>query len=250
MTIYTLIKKGEMHPVFCEDFIYETAIGNSYHLFAVMDGCSSGKDSHFASVLFGKALAKVSKEFSYSIWEKQEEKFVAVEDISQQILKRVFEELKSVQANLGLQYLELLSTLILAVYHQREDKIFVISLGDGFVVLNEKVIEIDQNNMPDYLAYHLEEDFEEWFAQQKNIFILENPKNIAIATDGINTFINKHNSPPTQAIDTTIFLLVNDELKQIKNMLNRKFNILDRKYNLLPADDLGIIRISFYPENT
>ena len=138
MEIYTLIKKGEMHPVFCEDFIFETKIGKAYHLFAVMDGCSSGKDSHFASVLLGKILSKISNILLYEIWQNNEELFFPVEEIAKRILKGVFEHLIQIQRELGLDVLELLSTLILAVYHTREDKVFVISLGDGFVVILDK----------------------------------------------------------------------------------------------------------------
>ena len=61
MNAYSVIRKGEDHPVFCEDFM---SINNSgrYFIGVVFDGCSSGSDSHFASSLFGKIFNQITND--------------------------------------------------------------------------------------------------------------------------------------------------------------------------------------------
>jgi len=63
MQIYSVLKLGQFHPIFCEDFTFHSQLNEDWVMIAVMDGCSSGINSHFTSTLFGKILKKSPKTF-------------------------------------------------------------------------------------------------------------------------------------------------------------------------------------------
>ena len=164
MQVYTVIRKGEFHPVFCEDFLITEEIGSKFFLAAVMDGCSSGKDSHFASALFGKILHKIAKTLHFQETKLEEQ---SVEYLMKKILRSFMDELKLARNYLMMDMLETLATLIILLYDNQ--KAYIVVLGDGFVALDGQIHEIDQDNRPDYPAYHLKEDFEIWYESQSNI---------------------------------------------------------------------------------
>lgn len=240
MQIYTTIKKGEYHPVFCEDFLVNIPIGTNLYLGAVMDGCSGGKDSHFASALFGKLLQKITRDLIFNT--SLDIDSLSVENLAKTILKQFFQELKQLRNQLALGLEDILSTLTLLVYNKKSKQVFIIVLGDGFVTINGKITEIDQNNKPDYPAYHLEEDFEIWFNNQENIFTINNPKDISISTDGIDTLTTDKEDLP-ENFNPIDFLLKDKSFSENENMLNYKYNILTKKYEYNLGDDLSIIRL-------
>lgn len=96
---------------------------------------------------------------------------------------------------------------------------------------------------PDYLAYHLNENFEHWYSLQKTISF-HNFKDISICTDGIFTFSNFDNQKYPK-IDFYIceYLLKDYENHNNAEMLKKKVRYIERIYGLAPTDDLGIIRI-------
>ncbi len=241
MKIYTVIRKGELHPVFCEDFFISQEINQKYYLAAVMDGCSSGRDAHFSSALIGKILLKISHILVYDDTRPLEK---GTRDLAKLILQSLFKELKEARNHLMLDTLELLSTLIMMLYNDDTQEAFVISIGDGFVMINGEIHEIDQDNRPDYLAYHLGEDFEEWYAHQQHIFFVDRPEEIALSTDGVDTFQGLRPRLP-EGFKVLDYLLLDREFEQNANMLGKKCNILETKYGLLPADDVSVIRIRF-----
>jgi hypothetical protein len=241
MKIYTGIRKGELHPVFCEDFWIYNSLDSTYFLVAVLDGCSSGIDSHFASALMGKVLTKIGKTLPYQV-ENVFQK--PTQEVAKIILKQLITELKETRNRLLLDRDEMLATAVVLLYNQREKEAFIICIGDGFVAIDGQLHEIDQNNQPDYLAYHLEDDFETWFANQKHIFVVKNPQEISLSTDGIDTFRSYQTDLPEgfSAID---FLLFDNSFENNDNMLKRKLTILEKKYGFQPADDVSIVRIKF-----
>lgn len=240
MKSYTLIRKGEFHPVYCEDFLVSENLGNQYQIGAVMDGCSSGKESHFASALLGKILRKILHDMEF----QQQSIFTeapSARELSKTIFEKVLTLLKQNRQNLFLEQLETLSTLNLMVYDILRQVAFIHLTGDGFVAIDGKITEIDQDNKPDYLGYHINEKFEKWYATQENLFEVKNPKDIAIASDGLDTF-RSNRTAQEEELDIPHFLLVDDSFAKMDNMLTRKFNILHKKHGFLPGDDLSIVR--------
>lgn len=219
-------------------------MGESYYLGAVLDGCSSGEDSHFASALMGKLLKKIGKGISQEENLLFESPPLTAEKIAIKVLKKLFWELRDVRKQLGLTNAEILSTLVLLVYDENKKQAYIIAIGDGMIAIDGEVHEIDQDNMPDYMAYHLNHSFDQWQQKQEHIFRIDNPKEIGISTDGIDTF-RTHKTDNPEGFSPIDFLLLDNTLENTQNMLNRKVNILQTKYGYLPADDISIIRVKF-----
>jgi len=224
MNTYLLLRKGESHPVYCEDFamMHETP---ETLVFAVLDGCSSGTESHFASALIGKLLRKNA----------------GLKDLKS-IMQQTFIDLQEANKLLNLNDTELLATVLLGVYDKQTKYCEIIAVGDGFVLINDKLHEIDQQNMPDYWAYHLRGDFEHWWKKQ-TLYKVQNPQKIAISTDGLDTFkTNKMDLPAD--FDYVRFLLFDAQWANLPTMLARKFAVLHTQYGYKPFDDVGLILIN------
>ncbi len=238
MNCYSTLQRGYKHPHFCEDFLglyslkiqeKEAAIG------IVSDGCSGGIDAHLAATLTCKLIRKVVNKGDF--------KGKTAEELGLEIARTFIQELSAAQQHLQLTSNELLATLLLLVHY--ENQAFITVLGDGVVCIEEQIQELDHNNQPDYPIYHIQDDaaaLEQYLTQQS--FVVENPQNIAIATDGILSFRNPK-KPLEDSKDFVVnYLMQDDSLMKSKLMLNRKCNILRTQHELTPADDLAIVRIT------
>lgn len=231
---------GAFHTVFCEDFLVEMAFNERIHIAAVMDGCSMGRDTHFASTLLAKLLNKHIRLLSYLDWQKSV--FTSLEDLARLLLQRCWMNLKFVQNDWLLETEELLATLSLLILDKVEKTAFVIMIGDGVLAINDKIISIDQEDKPDYLAYHLSENFEDWFSAQTNTFFVKEVANIALATDGIETFMNREQSFDF-GFNVVGYLLQDRSFVDSGDMLARKCNFVKEQYGAVPTDDLAVVRL-------
>lgn len=239
MQIYSAMRKGEGHPVFCEDFMFIKKTGGDWVVAAVMDGCSAGADSHFASALMGKILGKI--EFSLSDKKEIDLKDASADQIGRYFAENLFHNFTNVNNYLQLDYVEALSTIILLIYHPVKKEAWIMTSGDGYVAIDEEITKIDQNNRPDYMAYHLNKGFVEWFDKHVRIFHSEQAKNIAISTDGIGSFFSlgaftKGDIDP--ATELLTFHIHN------KMGLDAKIKQIQQEFGLIPYDDISIIRIN------
>lgn len=140
---------------------------------------------------------------------------------------------------------ELLSTLLIGVVDKKNQKGEFLAIGDGMFCIDGKVTEFEQDNKPDYFGYHLEEDFEKWFALQKQRISVQQVQDLSICTDGIFTF-EKFNNQKYQPSENLIdFLLKDKDGFENPNMLKKKVFEIEKNWGLKPTDDLGIIRIIF-----
>ena len=242
MKIYTSIQIGDFHTNHCEDALVSTKNGENKALIAVMDGCSMGTESHFASTLFAKILKKISQELFYTEFLQPQEK--TLENQLQNVMKTFFLELKSIKNQLSLETLELLSTLILGVYDKKTKEAEIITIGDGLIVHNGNITEYEQGDKPDYFAYHLQEDFDIWFENFDQKLSLKNVEDLSIMTDGIYTF--KRLGQRTDYEDTSKmidYLAADKNATNHEDMLKGKMIFLEKEKSLKPMDDLAIIRI-------
>ncbi|MEZ4884447.1 MAG: protein phosphatase 2C domain-containing protein [Chitinophagales bacterium] len=235
MQIYTTLQRGHQHKHFCEDFLLQTSIGQEWQIAVVADGCSGGKDSHFASTLTCKLMRKVAAKEEFTT------KNCNAKTLGITLFLQFITQLKQTQEQLQLDTNELLSTLLLMVCNKNQAWISV--LGDGVIAINGNIHIVDQNNTPDYPAYHLQDDkqtLQNYLT--KNSFEVENPQELAIATDGILSFASPQ--PTAKKEDNWInnFLLIDTRFAQHPTMLNRKCNILRTQYQLVNMDDLAIVR--------
>jgi len=245
MHITSCLHKGDFHPVFCEDFLFHTELSTGLYLAAVMDGCSMGKDSQFASHLFAKILHKVSKELSYREFAGDIPPFSEQElgGLGKEIIKEIWHNLKSISQTLYLDKLELLSTLNLTLFQRKTSSAWVMLIGDGFIVAGEEIIEIDQDNRPDYLAYHLKEDFDSWFTQQKGIYEFEGIQQLILATDGVDSFEKLIPSDSKNSIEAAPFFLLDPSYDALAHPFDKKLEVMKAEYGLIATDDIGLIRM-------
>jgi len=237
MTISKHISKGEQHKVYCEDFLIDIQLNTNLKLLGVFDGCSSGINSHFASAIFGNAIISSTKNI-----ELKDETDVLLKNILWQSIQKI----KQTSQILNLSSNELLTTIILNLIDFEKQVCSIIAIGDGLIALNQEVIKIEQNNMPDYLVYHFYElenysGFDNFINKQVK-FDNKTFTDITISTDGIYSFTNVNSQISENEI---VDYFVKDEfLKNNQAMLSRKHNILKTKYNATNLDDLAIIRIT------
>lgn len=242
MRIYKTLNIGEFHTNHCEDFLIEEQIGTNKKLIAVLDGCTMGTESVFASMLFGKILRNIAKKKFYEEFVAQNP--IQLKDQLKEVIRILIEDTRLLKNQLGLETNELLSTLIVGIVDTKDAKAEFLTIGDGLICKDGELIEYEQDDKPDYLGYHLADDFEKWFDNQKQKLTVSHFKDLSICTDGIFTFKNlkdKSKQKPENEIIT--YLLVDNEGAAFDNFLDRKIRVLKEVWNHLVTDDLAIIRI-------
>ncbi len=241
MSIYELTQIGAFHENHCEDYVLSCPISDHRFLLAVLDGCSMGDESFFASALLGKILRKVAKDLYYLSSYRSPSPPEILEQL-RYILQQLFEELIFLQNRLYLESSHLLTTLLIAVVDNKHQQAEVGIFGDGLVVVDGQTYEFDQDNSPDYLAYHLGSGFDVWWQNQEQRLSLTGLKDISLSTDGIFSFRNFEEQAypdPNVAIQKLLMEIDNSEndrtlIKQLKQLQDRE--------KILPGDDLGIVR--------
>ena len=242
MKIYKTLNIGEFHTNHCEDFLIEEQIATNEKLIAVLDGCTMGTESVFASILFGKILRNIAKKKFYE--EFVSDQSLQLKDQLKDVVKLLINETKKLKNQLGLETNELLSTLIIGIIDTKEIKAEFLTVGDGLICADGKLIEYEQDDKPDYLGYHLSDDFEAWFDNQEQIVSISDFKDVSICTDGIFTFKNLENKSKQKSESEIIqHLLIDNEGAEFDNFLDRKVRELRDKWSHLVTDDLAIIRI-------
>lgn len=243
MRIYTTLQIGELHTNHCEDYFITAEIGKNRILCAVMDGCTMGTDSYFAATLTGKLLRKISKEYSYKEFLSKES--AGLELTLEKITRQLFEELRSAKNILQLEREEVLNTLLIGVIDTNNRSGEFLCIGDGLICINKQLYEFEQDNKPDYLGYHLHEEFNRWYGSQQQRITAQDLQDFSLVTDGIFTFKkfdNKTYASPGNVID---YLLFDEEGSDNSNMLNSKLLDIQTNWGLKPGDDLAIIRTIF-----
>lgn len=245
MKIHSVIRKGEDHPIFCEDFVFSSDQGR-YFLGFVFDGCSGGVDSHFSSSLFGKIFKNSLEEINRG---------VDINSYCRSLFQNFTKKLFEIKVSLSLLEEELTSTILILVYDKVHGEACVLSVGDGVIYCDGEFIELENErfkfshpetyqNMPNYVGYDINElgldrtYFDVWYENNVVIHHFINPKDISISSDGILTFkVNEGE------IDPIKFLLDSQAWMDNKIMLSKKVNVLKNKYKAIHRDDLSIVRL-------
>jgi len=243
LRFYELSHIGEFHVNHNEDYLVSAETGKTRRLIAVMDGCSSGTDSHFASTLIGKLLRKISKQEAYREYAKKETK--ELKDQLEFISLQLFEELSNLNRQLDLKSDEILSTLILAIIDTDQKAAEILIVGDGLIHLNGKNIEYENDNKPDYIGYHLNMDKHLWYQTRSEKLSVEQFEDLTISTDGIHTFKNfdgKNYQKLSQEEIMNKFFVDITELDN-PNKLKKSLIEIEKSNGLKPSDDLTMIRV-------
>lgn len=227
-----LNKRASCHPNHCEDnyFLYEDDVKI---VGAVLDGCSTGINSHFASQFFAYSLAKYgthSLDFDYySMHPSKWELFERV------MFNSISDDIWSTSSLLGLTRMHFLSTMVYFVYLKSEQELHVTFFGDGVVYVNGIRFAHDEDNMPDYFAYHVSNDLDDYISSRKRL-VFTDVNDFSICTDGIDSFVNLRDGHLDRSIP--VDFLVNDARSiNLKNGLNKKFNILTNRNDDVKMDN-------------
>lgn len=240
MPIHQLTHIGSHHVNHCEDYTVAESLGPGRWLCAVLDGCTMGTDSYFAATLTGKLLRKLALEHSYQNFYERTPP-APPPAVLRELLRQLMGELKTLKNQLQLRDDELLTTLLVAVVDEAGPA-QVLAIGDGVVGLNGELTEFEQNNIPDYLGYHLHADFDAWYDGQHQVLTAARVHDLALSTDGVFTFARPgHATAPLPLDPVALLLTAPDDAPG--NLLQRRRLQLEQHYGLLPTDDLGIVRL-------
>jgi hypothetical protein len=230
-------RRGFSHPDWNEDNFYfqqtEKAI-----IGGVFDGCSTGKDSYFASKLFANVFRQTI----------DETKDVITIDCFSSLVNSYFRNNYKAAKTLQLDVAELLSTAILFAYSIDDCDLFVKFFGDGALYTNHrnngyKTFKSDEDNQPDYIAYSLpailtEDKFMDYWHLKKEF--RGHSTDFSISTDGIFSFKKMDKEKPEK--DVEAFLVQDDFLYNNPASLRRKLNML-KNCGYEHEDDVTIIRV-------
>lgn len=259
LTIHSMNEIGNSKKT-RQDAVMHTDINQDYLIAAVFDGCSSGRDSEFASILFKHAI-RIAVGNLITI----DDSF----DILSKVVWDLINVLHEIKVTLELDDLDLLSTAIIAVYDKEKNSASTVSFGDGVIICNDMEIVIEQNNQPDYLAYSIDklvrEDYlgiREFLAHFEHTYSFNDISDLIISTDGIQTFKNYANTEEKKeqiirdmGIDDeelekrllpeypVEFLTRNSEKMRGKEALARKSRQLNYIYHWRHEDDLAMVRL-------
>lgn len=233
--ISTVSRRGAAHSDWNEDNFYFKQT-DSVIIGGVFDGCSSGKDSYFASKLFANV-------FRSTIEEAKED--VCIETFLS-LVNTFFKNLYKAINTIGLDMDETLSTAVLFVYEMDTTELFVKFFGDGVAYSNKNLLNKFNNNeanQPDYVGYSLNDilentNFQVYWEKKKSYCAKTN--DFSISTDGIFSFKKVNDSEPN--IDIESYLASDTFLYKNPASLKRKLNILKNK-GYEHDDDITIIRI-------
>lgn len=243
MKIYSALQIGAYHLNYCEDYLVIDYIGSDKLLCAVMDGCTMGTDSYFASTLVGKLLRKIAKAKGYKELYGAEPEQPNLEEYLKSILRDLFKELLLIKSQLLLGQNDLLTTLLILLIDKKTDHGIFLAVGDGVIAVNGVIKEFDQDNKPDYLGFHLHEDFDTWYTKQTQKIHIDTIQDVSLATDGIVLFTKLAAPKVDEVADPISYLLQDKENQDNDDMMTIKLKRLEHVYGLQPSDDLAVIRI-------
>lgn len=218
MMIATLNVIGGGHNC-CQDSILVKETANFIYG-GVFDGCSTGIDSQWASKTIASLFARHD---------------LVTNDLAIHDVRDTLANMKDV---MGYTDLHFLSTCVLFCYHKRFKQLQVRIFGDGFYFINDIEYRVEQNNAPDYLGYHLDENYSDFnnYMEKYPVKIYDDVVKFQICSDGIDSIIRSQFADETQ-LDPLKMLL---HPPTAPNYLQRQWNILkNNKFTL--NDDLSII---------
>lgn len=236
--IFTTLKRGYTHPLFCEDFLFTHSLGQRYTVAAVMDGSTMGTTSYFASTLVAKLLNKVCITL---VHQPGFQELQQASVIGKALVQQLFQELKQARKQLFLSKEETLTTLLLLLTDQVKRQTWVMAIGDGLIALNDSIRILDQGDRPGYLADYMCENFDDWWANYDQIWEVEPFTNLAIATDGLLAI------EFPQTLDGSLSfpqqLMINDLDLTNPYALDQTLHQLQKQYQADFRDDIAMVRI-------
>lgn len=250
--IDTLISKGRLHNLHCEDdfLVYEN---DKFILAAVFDGCSSGRDSHFASTMHKYKLKEICNNL-------EEYTSIYADNVVENILRELNRKIWSLDYEVNM---EMLSTVVFLFIDKSNNKYHICVAGDGCYerkFMGSEFFESvhDANgNAVWYLSTVKPVDFSDYFYNyckwQKGI--LENGDEICISSDGLESFVSAFGASKNDEA-RKIFFDTNKCAEKYQRMpLQRLYNVVTKgkctdvgSEVMLNGDDFTMIKIKYVEE--
>lgn len=204
-----------------------------------------GDDSHFAAGLIRKVLRRIARQTNQRTFAERSNPTTL--ELLKTTLSTLFADLRRLKADLDLSETELLSTLMLAIVNTDDVSAEIMVIGDGVIACDEEIIEFNQENKPDYLGYHLAEDFEDYWNSLTQRVSASDFLDLAIASDGVFSFkAFSHDSyRPVTEEELLTFLLLDREDGPTENAYRRKLMYISSTFGLKPSDDLTVVRLTY-----
>lgn len=242
MRIKKFVRIGKHHVNNCEDSAGSYKIGGSRELIVVCDGCSMGNKSHYVSELIQKILREISKEEDYREYVSDDD--LCISELLKSVCSSLFTRISKVYQLTGSHKYDYLSTMLITIVDYKSLEYAYMISGDGVVWIDEKAEVYDQNNQPNYIGYHLDIDFEDWFSNEviiKNGIFL---RSIAVSTDGILTFSNGNDEfvSDKKLNQLTRRLMSYSKIENEKELQNI-VDELARLENISTTDDIAICKL-------
>lgn len=237
MIISSLLQKGIYHLNHNEDELVVCNLSKRFAIAAVMDGCSAAINSHLAAG-FIKILVK--REVRTLSEGPNLIHVYPASAIGERLMKNVFIGVNELQGSLSLTEMELMTTFSLLVLDVETKQYWAGFSGDGLLVVDEKVVNIDQNNRPNFLAYHLERNPSEWFDYHVISYSGSVANHVVISTDGVWKL---------KRLDDKLFADPFKEeglLKDLREIdtskaLEKRYKNIRTHLGYVPFDDLAIV---------
>ncbi len=235
MKIFTIKGIGRQHPLHTEDHLFSKQINDRWFIGAVMDGCSSAVESYFPSTLYAKSLAKSTSRMLLN-------GDSSGKAIGEELLRNVMNDLGIVRETLGLGLDEILATMLLMVVDLEKTEAHVWAAGDGYIICDGQITEIDHRNTPDYPAYHLQKPFEEWLRKHTTYHNFTAFKDLTISSDGIGKIIK---NPMISGLNVSPldYLLLEKPQMGSDQVLQKKYEALINQHGYMPYDDVSALRL-------
>ena len=242
ITLLTHSRIGTNHTDHNEDAYLTAEITDRHLLLAVMDGSSMGTDSHFAAGLIAKVLRRIAKQTNLRSF--AERTTHTATGLLKDTLRTLFTDLKRLNADLDLADDELLSTLLLAIVDTKEQNAEIVVIGDGVVACDEEILEFDHDDKPDYLGYHLHEDFDDYWNLLTQRVTARDFQDLALSTDGVFSFrpFSYDSYRPVTEEELISFLLLHREEGAGETAYRRKLVYVKSTFGLEATDDFTVVR--------
>lgn len=217
--------------------------GNLHYLM-VSDGCSSGRRSEFASRLLVYILRS-------AIMTMPENDGIDLKTRIALITMLFFKELKQTKNRLNLEVVELEATLVFAIVNEQTKEYVCIAYGDGAIVVDNEIIEIDEDNRPNYPVHAFyspigEDVVHNRMHKYSGIF----NHSFIISTDGVSNVISKSMTFPYETVKDDFNADFYHAYKSTTNISNPKYYKImmklwekNRDVKTFYGDDVTLIRL-------
>lgn len=252
--IDNLIKIGKAHSLHCEDD-YLIEENECFILCAVFDGCSSGKDSHYASTKHKYLLRESFESFGQCLFYKEEplhSNILWILEMFRSLLSK--EKYKCNE--------EMLSTIVLLLINKKTEEYGIMFCGDGVCSINgeNKSVHDDNGNAVWYISTAKDENIDDYYYDYCNYVngkIIDGME-ISISSDGVESFMTKYGSCNKEYPQDIFFNTKNSlPIKYHNWNLERLYNVLIKgklpgmeNEGLSNIDDLTIIKVKINKNRT